>query len=101
MPAHATTQLDAKRRQKTELTRFDQTLRRLQTDHLAKNEHELETLMDLSHILHQAMQKEVASPELLSRFNQFMEYAFSRGYDQHTVENLCHPTAIPQEPKSS
>ncbi|BCN94449.1 hypothetical protein THMIRHAM_22340 [Thiomicrorhabdus immobilis] len=67
---------------------FDQNLARLMTHGADENEVEAYTIDLLSEWLEEAIENGVNPQELSKRANQLAQFAFSRGYSQHEVEEL-------------
>lgn len=67
---------------------FDQNLARLMTRGADENEVEAYTIDLLSEWLEEAIENGVNPQELSGRANKLAQFAFSRGYSQHEVEEL-------------
>ncbi|WP_029408624.1 hypothetical protein [Thiomicrorhabdus sp. Milos-T2] len=67
---------------------FDQNLERLISKGADENEVEAYTIDLLSEWLEEAIENGMNPEELSSRANQLAQFAFSRGYSQHEVEEL-------------
>ncbi|MDX1796532.1 MAG: hypothetical protein R3219_07385 [Hydrogenovibrio sp.] len=70
------------------LTCFDLNLQRLIEQGADENEDEAATIDMLSECLEEAIENGIEPDELQSRASQLAQFAFSRGYLQHEVEEL-------------